>query len=450
VQEDEGKMINSGFLNGLEINKAIEKMKDYIEKKGWGKRATSYHLRDWLISRQRYWGPPIPMIHCEKCGWVPVKEGDLPVKLPRIKDWRPKGKGTSPLAQVKDFVNTSCPKCGDPAKRETDVSDTFLDSAWYFLRYPSVNQKESSLKIENCKLKIPWNQQVTRSWLPVDMYIGGAEHSVLHLLYSRFITMVFHDLGLLDFEEPYKKFRAHGLLIKDGAKMSKSKGNVVNPDEYIEKFGADALRCYLMFLGPLSGGGDFRDAGMAGMKRFLDRVRDLVDNHTQGEVADKENYWTNLTIKRVEDGIKRLKYNTSLAAIMEYVNFLKAEKKVSKQAIETLITLLAPFAPFMTEQLWQSYLNPGVKVTQTPGFESIHEQPWPKYDPQAIKQEQKEIIVQINGKKRAAIVVNVDQAEDQQKVSQLAKQDPKIKDHLKGKKIKKTIFVKAKLINYVV
>jgi len=468
-EEEKGKIINSQFLNGLPVAKAKNKIMDYIEKKGWGKRTTQYHLRDWLISRQRYWGPPIPMIHCPKCGWVPVPEKNLPVKLPKIKNWRPKGKGRGPLAKVEEFVNCKCPKCNSPAKRETDVSDTFLDSAWYFLRYPSTN-----IEYRVSSIKYPWHRKVTKHWLPVNMYIGGAEHSVLHLLYSRFLTMVFHDLGLLDFEEPYKKFRAHGLIIKDGAKMSKSKGNVVNPDKYIKKYGADALRCYLMFLGPLRGGGDFRDTGINGMKKFLDRVWKLVNTHLQGgiqkhfggEIKDngvakfisrQEKYQANLTIKRVESGIKRLKYNTALAALMEFTNFLQKQDQVSLNSLKTLILLLAPFAPFLSEELWQAYRNPGVSVTLTPGLElqSVHNQPWPKYNPKALKKDKQEIVIQINGKKRATIktssvVANFSSRSHKDKASQKAKKHPKIKKHLKNKKVKKTIFVKNKLINFVV
>ncbi len=437
VQEEEGVMVNSDFLNGMDIKKATKVIMDYLEEKGWGKKVVHYRLRDWLISRQRYWGPPIPMINCKKCGWQPVPDKDLPVLLPEVEDWKPKGEGVSPLAAVESFVKTTCPKCKGSARRETDVSDTFLDSSWYFLRYPSKGRKD-----------VAWDKKLTEKWLPVDMYIGGAEHSVLHLLYSRFLTMVFYDLGLVSFEEPFTKFRAHGLIIKDGAKMSKSKGNIVNPDEYLKKYGADSLRCYLMFLGPLSAGGDFSDTGMRGMFKFLKRVYSLVLEKSRGmteKVTDKEAYIISKTIKDVEGGLRRLKYNTSIAFLMEYVNFLKEQKAVSSQSLHTLAVLLAPFAPHLAEELWQ-HLG---------GNHSVHSQSWPKFDPKVLKQEQIELLVQINGKLRDRIWVSASLAglkteAEQKQVLDLVKALPKVKTHLQGKEIKKTVFVKDRLVNLVV
>ncbi|MFC1711685.1 leucine--tRNA ligase [Patescibacteria group bacterium] len=432
VQEEVGFMVNSQFLNGMDIHKATLKIMDYIEKKGWGKKTTTYHLRDWLISRQRYWGPPIPMINCKKCGWQPVLETDLPVKLPFVKDYQPKGADRGPLSEAKDWVNTTCPKCKGKAERETDVSDTFLDSAWYFLRYPSVKNKNN-----------PWDVKLTKKWLPVDMYIGGAEHSVLHLLYSRFITMVLKDLGYLDFEEPFTCFRAHGLIIKDGSKMSKSKGNIVNPDEYIEKYGADALRCYLMFVGPYSAGGDFRDTGMIGMYKFLKRVYMLCQKHLNKEKdlkpSQKEIYWQHKTIQRVESGIQRLKYNTSIAALMEYINFLKEQKKVSKNSLQNLVLLLAPFAPYLTQELWELSGEKG----------TVHLKAWPKYEKEFSKDKQVEIVIQINGKIRDKINVSAATAKLTNELLKLAKDQEKIKKHLKDKKIKKEFAVRGKLINFV-
>jgi len=532
---EEGTLINSEFLNGLERHVAGQKMMDYIEKKGWGKRTVHYHLRDWLISRQRYWGPPIPMVYCKSCaekgiswfnknskheirstkqilnskfqilnsqmpGWFPIPEDQLPIELPYVKDWRPKGTGRGPLMQLKDWVKITCPNCGGEAQRETDVSDTFLDSAWYFLRYPS-HIKESPLYEER-----QWDPQITKEWLPVDIYIGGAEHSVLHLLYARFLTMVFKDLKLLDFEEPFTKFRAHGLIIKDSAKMSKSKGNIVNPDKYITKYGADSLRCYLMFLGPFSDGGDFRDTGMVGMYKFLNRVYRLMTKFLRGkDTSDggarlkaettpprwrnkEELYWQHKTIKRVTEGIERLKYNTSLAAIMEFVNFLQdptyesgrstrviqscsapdssagKQKEISQEALKTLILLLAPFAPHLTEELWQSFIpaSPCLAGRQAVGrhhpsthYSSIHHQPWPTYDPKFIKEETIIIVVQVNGKVRDrvevdSVLANFSSPQDKEKILALIKKSLKLQPYLKNQPIKKTIFVKGKLVNLVV
>ena len=307
----------------LIIDKPLISFEEALKKTN-GKKKIQYRLRDWLISRQRYWGAPIPMIYCKECknkgrgerkdmsGWYAVNERNLPVKLPYVKDFRPKGTGQSPLALVKSFYETKCPECGSKARRETDVSDTFLDSAWYYLRYPSIKE-----------IKSPWNSAVTKRWLPVDMYIGGAEHAVLHLLYSRFTAMAFYDWGLVNFEEPFKKFRAHGLLVKEGAKMSKSKGNVVNPDEYIKKFGADVLRMYLMFLAPFEQGGDFRDAGIMGIKRFLRRVNKLVSNSTYQAVSSKNSKLERLlhqTIKKITHDIENLHFNTAISSLMILFN----------------------------------------------------------------------------------------------------------------------------------
>lgn len=464
VQEEAGKMVNSQFLDGMEINKAIEKMTNYLINKGWAKKKTIYHLRDWLISRQRYWGPPIPMVNCPQCGWQPVKEEDLPVLLPDMKDWRPKGTGRGPLAQLKDWVKTKCPRCGGKAQRETDVSDTFLDSSWYFLRYPSVQAGPAARASQSPA----WDPKLTEKWLPVNMYIGGAEHSVLHLLYARFLTMFFYDQKLLDFEEPFTQFRAHGLIIKDGHKMSKSKGNIVTPDQYILKFGADSLRCYLMFLGPLSLGGDFRDSGMVGMHKFLRRVYKICEeklkaqnsklkankrsnqfnNSTIKQCNHEESFWINKTIKRVTEGIERLKYNTSIASLMEYINFLQDQKQVSNLALKTLILLIAPFAPHLAEELW--FQCQGQNVKARPLHSSVHQQTWPKYDPQYLQEEQVEIIVQVNGKLRDRLQVEHQLSKVEDKVVALALNSPKLKTYLQGKTPKKTIFVTGKLLNFVV
>ncbi|HUV46871.1 MAG TPA: class I tRNA ligase family protein, partial [Candidatus Bathyarchaeia archaeon] len=485
VQEKSGTMINSGFLNAMDIRKATKKIMDYIEKKGWGRRTVFYHLRDWLISRQRYWGPPIPMVYCKKCGCQPVAEKDLPVLLPQVKDWRPKGTGRGPLAELKDWIKTSCSRCHGVAERETDIIDNFVDSAWYFLRYPSSRVRPCQGSDPN---EIPWDSRLTKKWLPVDMYIGGAEHSVLHLLYSRFLTMAFKDLGLLDFEEPFTKFRAHGLIIKAGVKMSKSKGNIVTPDEYIKKHGADTLRCYLMFIGPLASGGDFRDAGMAGMFRFLARVYRLcqkefrlaphlpISQNPKQQISKEELYWQHRTIKRVTEGIRRLKYNVSLAALMEYVNYLQNCQKASQKSLEILVCLLAPFAPHLTEEIWfkiksrnnaQNPQNRHSETSTTKSFchsgidpesvkikfknnNSVHNQPWLKYDTKYLKQQKVEVVIQVNGKVRDRLQASINQAQNQVVISSLCQKSAKIQTYIKGKKIKKEIFIKGRLMNLVV
>jgi leucyl-tRNA synthetase len=428
VQEDEGVMINSDFLDGMDIHTATEKIMDYMEEKGYGKRETTYHLRDWLISRQRYWGPPIPMIHCDKCGWQTVPEKDLPVLLPDVKNWKPLGTGKSPLASVEKFVKTQCPTCGGNATRETDVSDTFLDSSWYFFRYTSTEKNDEA-----------WDQKRAKKWLPVTMYIGGAEHSVLHLLYSRFLTMVFKDLGLCDFEEPFSRFYAHGLLVKDGAKMSKSKGNVVIPDVYIGKYGADTLRTYLMFAGPYDQGGDFRDTGIEGMHRFLRKVWVLVQEGGEKESSELERLM-HKAIKEVSEDMDRLHYNTAIAHIMEYYNALAKHEGVGSKYKKTLVQLLAPFAPHMTEELWE------VLGEQF----SIHTSSYPTFDKGLLVEDTVTIVVQVNGKMRDSVSVARAKASRQTEVETVAKQSEKVSKFLAGQEIKKVIFIPGKIINFVV
>lgn len=473
-----GVIINSANWNGWKTPEDMGKVIDWLEEKGIGKRQVQYHLRDWLISRQRYWGPPIPMIYCEACaeakkgeredmpGWYAVPEDQLPVELPYIENYQPKGSGVSPLAQDKDWMKVKCPGCGDNARRETDVSDTFLDSAWYFFRYTSTDVSDK-----------PWDEARVKNWLPVHMYIGGAEHSVLHLMYSRFVTMAFKDWGLIDFDEPYERFYAHGLLIKDGAKMSKSKGNVVVPDEYIKKYGADTLRTYLMFLGPFDQGGDFRDTGIEGMNRFIRRVWDLVTNSRDYVVSSKEEAQEVLramhkTVKRVTQDMEGLRYNRAIAGIMEDVNFLretvkgegeraKGEVKCAEweEALQTLLKLLAPFAPHMTEELWQS-INTKTKeqknkrtVPRSLGSSvswSVHFQAWPVFNPELAKEEMLKIPVQVNGRLRGIVLVNESEAGSQEVVEAKAREIEAVNKHLDGKSAKKVIFVPARLINFVV
>ncbi len=429
-----GEIINSGEdWNEYFVLDAIPKIIDDLEKKGIGKRKVQYHLRDWLISRQRYWGPPIPMINCPQCGWQPVPEKDLPVVLPDVENWKPMGAGRSPLATVENFVNTKCPKCGGKAKRETDVSDTFLDSAWYFFRY-----------IATDKMKEALDRQRTEKWLPVNMYIGGAEHSVLHLLYSRFITMVFKDMGLISFEEPYTKFRAHGLLIKEGAKMSKSKGNVVIPDEYIRKFGADTLRLYLMFLGPFTQGGDFYDTGIEGMHKFVRRVYKLAYEKSKiknqkSKINPEAQRMMHKTIKKVTEDLENLRYNTAIATMMEYYNFLAKQQTISKDQIKTLILLISPFAPHVSEELWH-LLREG---------NSVHKAPWPEFEKQYLVEQIATVIVQVNGKTRDVIGADSADIDDKQKITYTASKSPNAQKYLSNRQILKVIYVPGKIINFV-
>ncbi len=395
-----------------------------------GKKQINYHLRDWLISRQRYWGPPIPIIYCDECGTVPVPEKDLPVELPYVKDFRPTGTGVSPLASDEKFYKIKCPKCGREAHRETDIIDNFVDSAWYFFRYTSTEDKTSA-----------WTPERVKKWLPVNTYIGGAEHSVLHLLYSRFLTMVFKDIGLIEhFEEPFSKFRAHGLIIAEGAKMSKSKGNVVNPDRYIEEYGADTLRLYLMFLGPFDQGGDFREQAISGPQNFLKRVWELQEKVEHHQLTKEDNQWMNKAIERVAKEIPNLKFNTAIAALMEWLNFLSKKKSISELEYKTFLLLLAPFAPFMTEEIWRNVF--GEKT-------SIHLSAWPKVDEKALVEEVVSIPVQVNGKVRAVIEVSSQELGDRSYVEKIALKDERVKKYVGGKKYK-AIYVPGKILNLVV
>lgn len=655
VQEEEGTMINSGFLNGMDIHEATEKIMDHFEKEGYGNREVTYHLRDWLISRQRYWGPPIPMIYCEACakrkpkvllihglsgdrndnwfpwvkplleakgydvlipdlpnsqnptleewtnalsklgitkednlsiiahslggptavefirenkvnvkklilvapvgkeigpanwkaltsggyafvkpilqrfskaneyvpeiaemieqtvlylsdndpyipvsvaksfaalspkmqvlknhghfnagagvlefptildefpaieahnlGWYPVPEEELPVKLPNIENFKPLGTGKAPLANHPEFYETTCPHCGGKATRETDVSDTFLDSSWYFLRYlatdlknvPFPMPKEKAQAFKKAAKSEIASAEKRRAWLPVTSYIGGAEHSVLHLLYSRFITMALKDMGYVDFEEPFSRFYAHGLIIKDGAKMSKSKGNIINPDEYIHKYGADTLRTYLLFLGPFNQGGDFRDSGIDGMSRFLKRVWKLLSSETWKVGSGKSQEQLRMmheTIKGITEDMENLRFNTAIAKLMIWYNFLAKQESFSSEEGEVYLKLLAPFAPHMTEELYQQYFG-------STKFHSIHTSEWPEYDEKYLKQESVTIAVQVNGKLRGTLAVSLEEGKQQELLEKMAKSEEHIARFFTGN-IKKVIFVPGKILNFVV
>ena len=422
----DGKLINSGEFDGIEANLAIEKVTQWLTEKGEGQKKTTYHLRDWLISRQRYWGPPIPIIYCPKCGTVPVPEKDLPVLLPDIKDFKPTGTGKSPLASDPTFVNVKCPQCGGKAERETDVSDTFLDSSWYFFRYPSTEWSDK-----------PFDKARTEKWLPVDFYSGGNEHAVLHLMYTRFITMVLHDLGLIDFDEPFKKFRARGMIVMGGAKMSKSRGNVINPNDYIEKFGADTLKIAMLFMVPYEQGGEFNDRGVGGVARFLNRVVKLVDNAERRRETDEELRLRNRTIKRVTDDIEGMNFNTAIASLMEFTNSLSKTPKASKTAVTTLVSLLSPFAPHLSEELWQRLSEPY----------SVHTSAWPDYDEKYLRSETQVIVVQVNGRLRDKLVVPTTATELE--ITRLALASEKIAAYTKGNQPGKTIYVPGRLLNIV-
>ena len=423
-----GTMVNSGPLDGMSVDDAKRAIVELLSKRGAARPVVHFRLHDWCISRQRYWGPPIPIIYCPSCGTVPVPEKDLPVVLPFVEDFKPDDSGVSPLARHEEWYRVACPKCGGTARRETDVSDTFLDSAWYFLRYPSVGNDE-----------VPFEKTVTRKWLPVDSYIGGNEHAVLHLLYSRFITMVLHDMGQLVFEEPFTKFRAHGHIIREGAKMSKTQGNIVNPDEYIEEWGADAFRTYLMYLGPYQQGGDFRDRSIVGTRRFRDRIFASVQTMTSvGTADDAVMRKLHQTIRKVGEDVARLSYNTAIAAMMEYVNTLrKGERIPHRDEVMPLIALVSPFAPHIAEELWE----------QTGGQGSVFDSGWPVFDPALAADDVIDLVVQVNGKLRGKISVAPDIAQEDALAAALG--EPAIARFATGT-IRKVVFVPGRLLNIVV
>src|SRR5213592_4780706 len=437
VTED-GAMMNSGQFDGLPCRDAQRRIVAWLRERGLATPQVQYRLHDWCISRQRYWGPPIPIIYCDRCGPVGVPEHDLPVVLPFIEDFRPDASGVSPLARHKEWYFVKCPQCGATGRRETDVSDTFLDSAWYFLRYPSTEFDDR-----------PWDPARTKTWLPVTTYIGGNEHAVLHLLYSRFVTMALQELGYVEFDEPFPKLRAHGLIIKDGAKMSKSRGNVVIPDAHIQKWGADTFRMYLMFLGPFREGGDFRETGIIGIRRFLDKVWQLTHEAALApgvspgppaspglppEVQRKQHQ----TIRKVTADTAALNYNTAIAAMMEYVNLVREQGAASRRAIEPLLVMLAPYAPHLAEELWAAL-----------GHErSIFTAAWPTYDEKLAAAGDVEIVVQVNGKVRGRLTVSRGATEAQ--VVALAMTDESIKRFVDGKPVRKTVYVQDRLLNLVV
>jgi leucyl-tRNA synthetase len=426
-----GRLVNSAQFTEMDSEQAKHAITEWLASRGRGAARIEYRLHDWCVSRQRYWGPPIPMIYCGVCGVVPVPEEDLPVQLPEVEDFRPDASGVAPLARVESFYRVPCPRCGEPARRETDVSDTFLDSAWYFLRYPSAKCSD-----------VVFDPELTRKWLPVDIYIGGNEHAVLHLLYSRFLTMALHDIGLLPFEEPFRKFRAHGLIIKDGAKMSKSRGNVVNPDVYIEQHGADVFRLYMMFLGPYQEGGDFRDEGIAGVRRFLDGVWRMVHEHlgapSSRPASDALRRATHKTIRKLTEDLEGLRYNTAIAALMSLLNEIRRAGSPDRWVIEAMLLMVAPFAPHFAEELWEALGH----------STSIFEACWPAFDEAMTRDKMIELAVQVNGKVRGRITVAADAAEETILAAALA--DDSVRTSLGDKPIKRRVVVPGRLVSLVV
>ena len=432
----DGTLINSGRFDGLSCRDAVREITSWLEETGNGQARIEYRLHDWCISRQRYWGPPIPIIHCGECGPVPVPDEDLPVLLPEIEDFRPDESGVSPLARHEEWYHVPCPQCGADARRETDVSDTFLDSSWYFLRYPSTDFADR-----------PFDPELTERWLPVAQYIGGNEHAVLHLMYSRFITMALHDLALLPFEAPYRRFRAHGTIVRDGNKMSKSRGNVVIPDQYIERWGADTFRMYLMFLGPYQEGGDFRAEGIAGIRRFLEKVWNTVNRARESSATSSDpvvQQKLHQTIRKVTDDVEGLRYNTAIAALMEYLNTLRGRSGAedstgtSVDTLEPMLIMLAPFAPHVAEECWERI-----------GHESsIFDANWPEYDEALAREDEIELVVQVNGRVRGRVNAARDVTKDEALALALA--DESVQRHVAGLDIKQVIFVPGRLANIVV
>ncbi|BCX15808.1 MAG: leucine--tRNA ligase [Candidatus Parcubacteria bacterium] len=425
--DEEGKMIVSPF-KGMDLKTARQKIEAKLSK--FGKKTTYFKLQDWLISRERYWGAPIPIIYCPKCGQVPVPEKDLPVLLPDdIKDFRPKG--IPPLAQSKKFVNTQCPQCQGPAQRETKTLDTFVDSAWYFLRFPDPKNKKQFADPKKLK-----------RWMPVDIYIGGAEHTVGHLLYSRFITKVLYDLKLIDFDEPFLKLRHQGMILgEDNRKMSKRWGNVIRPDEVAQKFGADTLRMYEMFMGPLEQSKPWSTRSLIGVRRLIERIWKLKDKVKTKVVKEdeKEKEITQKLIFNVTQYLEKEKFNLCVSEFMKYVNQAEELSALSKKWWEKFVLVLAPFAPFLAEELWKQLKNKY----------SVHQQKWPQIE-EKIKEEILKIVVQVNGKLRGVLQLPSNKSYSDQEILKVAQNDPKISSKIKDLKIKKVIYVPRKVINLVV
>lgn len=425
----DGVHINSGFLDGLNKEEALNKMYEYLEENKIGSKFTNYKLQDWIFSRQRFWGEPIPMVHCEKCGWVPVDEKDLPVVLPNVESYEPTKDGESPLSLLDDFVNTTCPKCGGHAKRETDTMPNWAGSCWYFLRYMDAHNDKEFVSMDKMKY-----------WGQVDLYDGGMEHATRHLLYARFWNIFLHEQGLVPYSEPFYKRIAHGMILaSDGSKMSKSKGNVVNPTEMVKKYGADALRLYEMFIGDYSKDAAWNEDSLNGCAKFLDRVYNLGETIIDEDIISKENEKIiNKGIKKVSEDIENLKYNTAVSTLMTMLNEFNANKKITKKEYRIFLQLLNPFAPHITEELNEKY-NLGEELSK-----SLLED----YDESKIIDETFTMVVQVNGKVRGKIEVNANTSDDEMK--ELAKSIENVKNYIDGKEIVKEVIVPKKLVSIVV
>ena len=425
---ESGVMVNSGFLDGLSVEDAKAKMQQWLTEKGIGEKKVNYKLRDWVFSRQRYWGEPIPMLYCEKCGWVPLPESELPLTLPNVESYEPTDTGESPLAKMTDWVNTTCPHCGAPAKRETDTMPQWAGSSWYFLRYCDPhNDKELASK------------EALEYWCPVDWYNGGMEHTTLHLLYSRFWHHFLYDIGVVPNPEPYSKRTSHGMILgENGEKMSKSRGNVVNPDEIVRDYGADTMRVYEMFIGDFEKAAPWSQSSIKGGKRFLDKVFALQDLLIEGDNYRKELETDfNKTIKKVSEDIENLKMNTAIAALMSLMNNITATGKINRKELKDFIILLNPFAPHITEEIWQNV-----------GFDGmLNQTKWPQYDEAKCVDKKVEIPVQINGKVRARIEISSDISSND--VLKLAKEQTAVKDALAGKILIKELYVPGRIVNFV-
>ena len=435
----EGTQVNSGEFDDLPSSEGMEKIADRVEALGLGGRAVNYRMRDWLISRQRYWGTPIPIVYCGACGEVPVPEADLPVLLPDDAEFRPTG--DSPLALHSEFVNTTCPECGSPAKRETDTMDTFVDSSWYFLRYASPSYHDG-----------PFDPVAAMDWNPVDQYTGGVEHAVMHLLYARFFVKAMRDLGLVDFDEPFVRLVNQGTIVFNSQKMSKSRGNVIAPDDYVEDVGADVVRTYLMFMGPWEQGGDWNDNGINGMARWTNRVWELCQRDPQelgGEMSDGVAVGDlrralHKTIRKVSEDMERFKFNTGIAAMMEFSNTLNqawqtgnVDANVWRESIRGLVLMMAPITPFLAEELW-SHVGGGY---------SVHQQPWPEWDEDLAADETITLVVQVNGRLRDRIEVPADVTEED--AQSIALKSERIRHFTEGKAVRRVIYVPGRLVNVV-